>query len=261
MMETRATKAERFPERTSLARQIAGTLQDEIVEGTLSVSERLPSEVELAERFDVSQPTVREALKILAAKKLIRSKRGPNGGVFVNKPSISVASQMLQELTNWFVGLGVFDLKEIVETRLLIGRICVRLAADRATDKDLSAMEQTLAALGGADLSDEDFCRLEVAFHHAIAQATGNNEIRFIMLVVNDSLIPATNMISFAFRERDRVVGMHSDILTALRTKDTDAAVDAFERLIAYQSKVYDKALAAREKRSRHKPAPDRAAD
>ncbi|WP_436644321.1 FadR/GntR family transcriptional regulator [Microbaculum sp. FT89] len=247
-MENRATKTDRFAERTSLARHVAGTLQDEIVEGRLSVSERLPSEAELAERFDVSQPTVREALKILAAKKLIRSKRGPNGGVFVNAPSISVASQMLQEITTWFVGLGVFDLKEIVETRLLIGRICVRLAAERATEDDLAVMEDTLAAFAEAGLSDEDFCRLDVAFHHAIAQATGNNEIRFIMLVVNDSLIPATNMISFAFRERDRVVGMHADILSALRAKDVDAAVTAFEGLIAYQSKVYDKALAAREK-------------
>lgn len=260
-MEVRATKTDKFAERTSLARQIAGTLQDEIVEGTLSVSERLPSEAELAERFDVSQPTVREALKILAAKKLIRSKRGPNGGIFVNKPSISVASQMLQEMTSWFVGLGVFDLKEIVETRLLIGRICVRLAAERATDEDLSAMDQTLDALAGEDLSDEDFCRLDVAFHHAIAQATGNNEIRFIMLVVNDSLIPATNMISFAFRERDRVVGMHGDILTALRAKDADAAVDAFERLIAYQSKVYEKALAAREGSAGNRQSTSRTAD
>lgn len=231
----------------SLAHQIATTLQQEIVQGTLSVAERLPSETEIARRFNVSQPTVREALKILAAKKLVRSKRGPNGGVFVNAPSFTAASQLLQEVTTWFVGLGVFGLSEIVEARLLLGRTCVQLAAERATAEDLASIEGTLEAFERSDISDEEFCQLDVAFHHAIAQATGNNELRFIMHVVNDSLIPATNMISFRFRERGRVVALHSDILNALRARDSAAATAAFEELIAYQSSVYEKALAARQ--------------
>jgi GntR family transcriptional repressor for pyruvate dehydrogenase complex len=231
----------------SLAHQIATALQQEIINGTLSVEERLPSESEIAQRFGVSQPTVREGLKILAAKKLVRSKRGPNGGVFVNAPSLTAASQMLQEMTTWFVGLGVFGLHEIVEARLLLGRICVRLAAERATPEDIASIEATLTAFERNDISDEEFCRLDVAFHHAIAQATGNNELRFIMLVVNDSLIPATNMISFRFRERGRVVSLHADILQALRARNADAATAAFEELIAYQSSVYEKALSARQ--------------
>ncbi|MHA6642699.1 FadR/GntR family transcriptional regulator [Mesorhizobium sp. A623] len=231
----------------SLAHQIATTLQQEIVQGTLSVSERLPSEAEIAQRFGVSQPTVRESLKILAAKKLVRSKRGPNGGVFVNAPSLTAASQMLQEMTTWFVGLGVFGLAEIVEARLFLGRTCVQLAAERATSEDIDSIAATFTAFERDDISDEEFCRLDVAFHHAIAQATGNNELRFIMLVVNDSLIPATNMISFRFRERGRVVSLHADILKALRIRDAGAATAAFEELIAYQSSVYEKALSARQ--------------
>lgn len=231
----------------SLAHQIATTLQQEIVQGTLGVEARLPSEAEMAQRFAVSQPTVREALKILAAKKLVRSKRGPNGGVFVNAPSLTAASQMLQEMTTWFVGLGVFGLAEIVEARLLLGRSCVQLATERATEDDLESIAATLEAFERVDISDEEFCRLDVAFHHAIAQATGNNEIRFIMAVVNDSLIPATNMISFRFRERGRVVSLHAAILDALRARDAAAAVSAFEELIAYQSSVYDAALSARQ--------------
>jgi GntR family transcriptional repressor for pyruvate dehydrogenase complex len=236
-----------LPEMQSMARRIAKSLQDDIVRGSLPVSERLPSEFEIAQRFGVSQPTVREALKILAAKKLIRSKRGPNGGVFVNAPSLSLASEALQEITTWFVGLGVFDLAGVVEARLLLGRVCVRLAAERADEGDLTAIAAALAALEAANLSDEEFCRLDVAFNAAVAKATHNNEIQFIMLIVNDSLIPATNMISFRFRERGRVISFHGDILQALRSRDPDAAATAFERLIAYQSSVYEKALAARE--------------
>jgi GntR family transcriptional repressor for pyruvate dehydrogenase complex len=239
--------SQELPETQSLARQIAKTLQQEIMQGTLSVSERLPSDAEIARRFGVSQPTVREALKVLAAKKLIRSKRGPNGGVFVNAPSLTLASQMLQEMTTWFVGLGLFGLPDIVEARLLLGRVCIRLAAERATEEDLEAIAATLRALQQSDLPDEEFCRLDVAFNRAIAQSVHNSEVQFIMVVVNDSLIPATNMISFKFRERDRVIVLHTDILRALRARDADAATQAFEQLIAYQSSVYEKALAARE--------------
>jgi len=234
------------PESRSLAAQIADALRDEIVQGSLTVAERLPSESELAGRFGVSVATVREALKLLAAKKLIRSKRGPKGGVFVNAPSLALAGEIVQDMMAWFVGLGVIDLADIVESRLQLGRVCVRLAAERASEQELDAIAATLAPFGRDGITDEEFCRLDVAFHHAIAAATGNNELHFIMLMVNDSLIPATNMIAVRYRERERVFGFHARILAALRRRDAAEAVAAFEGLIAYLSEVYDRALEGR---------------
>lgn len=69
--------------RKSLSVQIADALREAIVEGRLEVDARLPSESELAARFGVSRPTVREALKRLAAQNLIRTTRGTQGGAFV----------------------------------------------------------------------------------------------------------------------------------------------------------------------------------
>ena len=56
--------------------QIAKAIRDAIIGGQLNVNDRLPSEAELAEQFEVSRPTVREALKRLAAQSLIRTQRG-----------------------------------------------------------------------------------------------------------------------------------------------------------------------------------------
>jgi len=61
----------------SLAKQIAENIREAIMTGSLKVDERLPTEEELAARFEVSRPTIREALKRLAAQHLIRSRRGP----------------------------------------------------------------------------------------------------------------------------------------------------------------------------------------
>ena len=71
--------------RDGLSTQISDTLRDAIIAGELSADQRLPSETELAERFGVSRPTVREALKRLAAQNLIRTQRGATGGAFVNR--------------------------------------------------------------------------------------------------------------------------------------------------------------------------------
>ena len=56
----------------SLPDQIATAIRESIVSGVLAVDERLPNEAELAAQFGVSRPTVREALKRLAANNLIR---------------------------------------------------------------------------------------------------------------------------------------------------------------------------------------------
>ena len=67
-----------------LSAQIAQAIRDAIVSGDLNVDTRLPSEAELADQFNVSRPTVREALKRLAAQSLIRTQRGATGGPLSN---------------------------------------------------------------------------------------------------------------------------------------------------------------------------------
>ncbi len=230
-----------------LARQIAQSLQADIMQGRLGVTERLPSEADLAQRFEVSQPTVREAMKLLAAKKLIRSKRGPKGGVFVNPPSLEIAGQTLHETTNWLVSLGAIELSDIVEARRSLGRLCIEAACQHAEREDHQRIEAALIELDHTDISDEDFCRLEVEFHQAIVAASPNALLRLVMVMVNQALIPATNMISFQFRQRDKVVALQRQIFLAILTRDSATAVSVFDMLIEYQSGVYDMALEQRE--------------
>ena len=229
-----------------LARQIAESLQDDIMQGRLGAAQRLPSESDLAERFDVSQPTVREAMKILAAKKLIRSKRGPKGGVFVNPPSLDIAAQTLHETTNWLVSLGAVGLTDIVDTRRSLGRLSIEAACLHAGREDHKRIEAALLELDHTEISDEDFCRLEVEFHQAVAAASPNALLRLVMVMVNQSLIPAANMISFQFRQRDVVVALQRRIFSGILARDAAEAVAAFDALIEYQSGVYDMAVEQR---------------
>ena len=80
-----------------LSAQIASAIRDAIVSGKLIVDERLPSEAELSDQFRVSRPTVREALKRLAAQNLIRTQRGATGGAFVRR--LSFEDAQAQQIT------------------------------------------------------------------------------------------------------------------------------------------------------------------
>ncbi len=225
-----------------LTRQIAEALRNEIIYGRLDVDQKLPSESDLASRFGASQATIREAMKLLAAQQLIRSKRGPRGGIFVNRPTLGQANRLLTGITTWLVTLGVFSLEDIAESRRHIGGICVRLAANRRGSPDLEVMERELLRQSDASLSNEDFCASDVRFHHAIADATGNKVLQFIMLVINDSLTPATNMMVFKFREREAIIDFNERILAAIQSRRIGPSEDAFNQLMDYLSEKYEHA-------------------
>ena len=230
----------------SLAKQIAENIRKAIVKGSLKVDERLPTEEELAARFEVSRPTIREALKRLAAQHLIRSRRGPTGGTFVNRPSQDEIRLNLTNAMTLLVGMGEFNLADIAETRQGLETLCCRLAAERRTDAHLVALAVELDIQRDPALSDVDFCASDVRFHRVLADATDNALLKFIVLTVIDALQPVANMVVYQFRERQRLVSQHESILAALQARDADSAIAALNEQIADLGEKYAQACTSR---------------
>ena len=230
----------------SLAKQIAENIREAIVKGSLKVDERLPTEEELAARFEVSRPTIREALKRFAAQHLIRSRRGPTGGTFVNRPSQDEVRLNLTNAMTLLVGMGEFNLADIAETRQGLETLCCRLAAERRTDAHLVALAVELDIQRDPALSDVDFCASDVRFHRVLADATDNALLKFIVLTVIDALQPVANMVVYQFRERQRLVSQHESILAALQARDADSAIAALNEQIADLGEKYAQACTSR---------------
>jgi len=230
----------------SLAKQIAENIREAIVKGSLKVDERLPTEEELAARFEVSRPTIREALKRLAAQHLIRSRRGPTGGTFVNRPSQDEVRLNLTNAMTLLVGMGEFNLTDIAETRQGLETLCCRLAAERRTDAHLVALAVELDIQRDPKLSDVDFCASDVRFHRVLADATDNALLKFIVLTVIDALQLVANMVVYQFRERQRLVSQHESILAALQARDADSAIAALNEQIADLGEKYAQACISR---------------
>src|SRR6056297_1839548 len=125
---------------TDLSAQIAKAIRDAIVSGDLIVDARLPSEADLAEQFDVSRPTVREALKRLAAQSLIRTQRGATGGAFVNRLSYEDAYAQQITTSTLLLSMNAISFDTACEARFALERACVPLSALRRTPDQLATM-------------------------------------------------------------------------------------------------------------------------
>lgn len=234
----------------SLAKQISETIRHAIVVGELSVDERLPTEQELAARFSVSRPTIREALKRLAAQNLIRSRRGPTGGTFVNKPDSSESQEALVNMTSLLTSMGEFNLSDIAEARREMELVCVRLAALRRTPDHLEAMAREIVLQKDPALADKEFCASDVRFHRALVDAAGNSMLKFTMSSVIEAVQPIVNLIVFPFWEKAKTVEQHERLLHAIEAGDPESASDIISEQMDDLQERYAKAQAHREQRA-----------
>lgn len=235
--------------RTGVARQVADKIRAAILDGRLQIDERLPTEEDLAKSFGISRPTVREALKRLAAQNLIRSQRGPTGGTFVSRPDPEGLSSAITGAATLLVGVGAFDIDEIISARLETEAICSRLACERRSDADLAAMRTEIALQRSKSLSDEDFCASDVRFHRAVVKAAGNGPLSLMMYTVVEAFMPITNMIVSHVRERSTVADFHERLVSALEARDATAATSVLSELLTYVRQSYAISLARRAER------------
>lgn len=231
------------------ARQIAESISAAIISGRLKVDERLPTEDELAARFKVSKPTIREALKRLAAQNLIRSQRGPAGGRFVNRPDHEHLVRTMANATRLMISIGEFDFDNIAEAREGLGLVCCEIAASRRTDGELAEMEAELAIQRDSRISDQEFCASDVRFHHLLAQATQNPVLRFVMASVAETLQPIANMVVYKFRERQRIIAQHERLFAAIRDRKPSLAAEAYAEQMSYLLDLYRLAREWRQQR------------
>ncbi len=233
-----------------LAVQIATKIRDAIVAGRLKVDERLPTEDELAARFGVSRPTIREALKRLAAQNLIRSRRGPTGGTFVNQPTGQEARLSVANAASLLVSLGEFSLQDIAEARTELELVCCRFAAARRTDAHLATLAAEIDRQRLESITDEEFCASDVRFHHTIVEAAANPVLDYAAASVLDSLQPAVNMVIFRVRDRTRVADQHQRMYQGLVTRDADSACQALTDYMLDLRKQYAQAQRTRAARA-----------
>jgi GntR family transcriptional repressor for pyruvate dehydrogenase complex len=150
-------------------------LEQIIFSGKLEPGESLPSESELSAELGVSRLTVREGVRTLEARALLEVSHG-------RRPVVAYPNAApLHDFFSASVRRDPRALLELLEVRLAIEVHTAELAARHATKADIAALEAALEAMR-RDVDDEDaFNAADVRFHAAIAAASGNRMLSFIV--------------------------------------------------------------------------------
>lgn len=238
-----------------LSVQIAQSLRAAILDGTLDADERLPSEQELAERFEVSRPTVREALKRLAAQNLIRTRRGATGGAFVNRLTYAQAAEQQVTLSSLLLSMNEVDFTTACQARYALERAAVPMATTHRTADQLAEMTAELARQGAEGLSDEAFCASDVAFHTALVEGSANPVLSWHVAGAVAAMQPLMNMLTFTARDRAQILSHHRAILEALRNRQPELIDSELTALSNYTISLFETVQAQRAQQEKTNPA------
>ena len=233
-------------QRPDLPAQIAKALRDSILNGALTADDRLPSEAELAESFAVSRPTVREALKRLAAQSLIRTERGAFGGAFIRRLSYDEAQAQHATTSTLLLSINEVDFEVACEARYAMEKSCTALAARRRGADDLAAMRAEIHRQGQPNLSDEAFCASDVALHRTLVDAAGNPILSYQLAGAVEAMQPLMNMITFTARSREQIVRLHTALVDSIEARDAAGADRVLADLEQYTLELGRRFIAAR---------------
>lgn len=206
--------------KTTLADEIIQRIQELIKNEPLKPGDRLPTEIELAEKFQVGRSTIREALRALASLGMIdRTKRGTfishkitheEGEEFIVFRSRILKDCALTDLLEW--------------RRILEGEICV-LAAQRATDEDIEQLRTPLKEMERAagDNMLATFIQADAAFHLALAEAAHNQVADRMLKLIREELVEEIGeTLSRDPKLLERALKSHGLIFQAIMNEEAD---------------------------------------
>ncbi len=160
-----------------LSDQVRKHLKQAIIDGQFTTGDRLPSEEQLAEMFQVSKVTAREALREMETEGIIEKRRGIYGGSFVARPG---SENMGRAVIN-YCRFGGLSLEDLVEFRAILEPALVELAAKNRTPEDLEALKANILEVEQAVNNGKQNQPAAIEFHRLLADACHNQLISAVM--------------------------------------------------------------------------------
>lgn len=199
--------------------EIVSQIERAIFGGEVAPGDRLQSERELAEQFGVSRITVRDALRVLEARGLIRVRVGATGGAFVAESNVDRVAESISTM----IKLKRMTLSELAEARKVVEAATAELAAVRA---DAAAIERLVAAVErGRAVMKEDVPHAEASmdFHVELAACAGNEVLEATVSAYRELLVPMIRDMRDP-RSGRTTQKVHEELVDAVRRRDPEGA-------------------------------------
>jgi DNA-binding FadR family transcriptional regulator len=229
-----------------LSRRLSEQLAEQIKSGRFAPGARLPTEQALTRAARVSRTVVREAVAALRAEGLVITRQGV--GAFVSaepqRAPFRIEPERLQSIA---------DILNVMELRLGVEIESAGLAAERASRAQVRAIGAAFDTIGRAAAAGKSAVDEDLAFHRAIAEATGNAEFARFLQFIGRHLIPRRTVSGLPERMGGQraylalIQDEHRRICQAIESRDPKAAREAMRRHLTRSLERYRK-LAAEQK-------------
>ncbi len=220
---------------------IVQQIKTAILSGKIKQGVKLPTELELMKRFQVSRISVRAALRSLEAVGLVKIKHG--SGVFVAE----LDSKPLTESLFSMLRIKNTTIAELSEARMIFEPSMARLAAERITPEELDNLEKNISQTSSALKEGLRMLasNLNIEFHSLIAHATHNTVVGLSMKTFFDVLKQMTLDITDDQDSRlnisTRAVNAHTQIIQAMRQRDPNRVHELMTNHIQRIQKGFDR--------------------
>lgn len=206
------------------ADQVALRLRRALVEEGRRPGDRLGTEQELAERFGVSRPTLREALRLLEAAHLIHVARGRAGGIFVARTAADGLGRTVSESVRLMLADEAVSLDELLDARLVLEVQLAGRAAERADATVVRRLEAAIADATGHLPGTTAFDDADARFHAELAEAAGNPLLRALAGWTSEVLLPTSTADLGTALDGETVLAQHRAIVRAVARGQRRAA-------------------------------------
>lgn len=219
-----------FDKTRKLADQVAAHIESLIVDSVLKVGQALPSERRLMEKLGCSRSALREGLRILRGKGIIRTEHGkgsfvaPFDRVRDTSPLMHLFASQPRTL------FDLLDVRELLEAE------AARLAASRATGADMVLIRRHFTAWqeaqqAGTDVPADEHTRLDHAFHRAISEAAHNPVLTHILESLSEltlsSVFASVKHLYTRPHYKTQIDQQHQKLFKAIEQRRPDAAFRA----------------------------------
>jgi GntR family transcriptional regulator, transcriptional repressor for pyruvate dehydrogenase complex len=189
-----------------------------LLSGDLAPGDKIPSERQLAQALGVGRSGVREAVKSLDLLGLLHVRQGD--GTYLSRSP----SDLLPQVIEWGLLLGERSIQDLAELRMHLEIVAAGLAADRRSDEQLARVQEVLAEMEAAGDDLERYIEADIAFHLAIAEASGNTAIRNVVFSLQSLLSVWAARVIRSAGETETSLAMHTPIVAAIEAGDEEAA-------------------------------------
>jgi|SRR5678815_1196967 len=206
--------------------QVVARVYDLIKEQALRPGDRLPPERELAKQLGISRPSLRAGLGSLISMGVLKSRQG--AGTFLVDGPPALNSEPLRLLAD----LHGFSYEHMFETRSILEVGATGLAAERASGDHLATMAEEITEMFVALKDPQQFLVHDMAFHRAVAAASGNPTLATLVEMVSGILYERRKTTIERAHDFNEALEMHRKIYKAIRSHQPDAAREAMREHI-----------------------------